>query len=91
MQPILKEMLSRRRDRAIAIILQTKERDCDNFLPREAQFKLRKTVLDQFNEFADFAVDICNSLDTGEFVLNEEYLVKIDELHSGMTELLGKI
>lgn len=78
---VLKEMLSRRRDRAISIVLGMKERECDSYLPRDVQMRLRKIVLDQFNELADFSIDVCNSLDTGDVVLNENYLQKIDELH----------
>lgn len=85
MNVILKDMLSRRRDRSIAIVLAMKERDCDGHLPRDASAKLRKVVLDQFNEFADFAIDVCNSLDTEDVVLNEDWLMKLDEIHQVVT------
>lgn len=81
MNTVLMDMLSRRRDRSIAIVLSIKERDCDGHLPRDASAKLRKVVLDQFNELADFAIDVCNSLDTGDVVLNEVWLGKLDEIH----------
>lgn len=81
---VLPEMLARRRDRAISIVLGLKERECDSYLPKETSQKLRKVVLDQFNDLVDFAMDVCNSLDTGEIVLNEEYLKKIDELHDSI-------
>lgn len=79
---VLNDMLKRRRDRAISIVLATKERECDTYLPREVSMRLRKVVLDQLNELADFAIDVCNSLDTGEVVLNEDYLSKLDEIHN---------
>ena len=75
------EMLCRRRDRAISIVLTAKERECDQHISREASFRLRKVILDQMNELVDFAMDVCNSLDTGEVVLNEDYLRKLDEMH----------
>lgn len=78
---ILNEMLGRRRDRAISIILNVKERECDKSLPREASQRLRKVILDQVNELIDFSMDICNSLDTGEVVLNEVYLQKLDTVY----------
>ena len=78
---VLNEMLARRRDRSISIILGLKERECDQFLPREASQKLRKVVLDQINELTDFALDVWSSLDTGDVVLNEEYLKKLDHMY----------
>lgn len=80
-QAVLSEMLARRRDRAISIVLGTKEKECDSYLPRESSQRLRKVVLDQINDLVDFAMDLCNSLDTGEVVLNEEYLQKLDDVH----------
>lgn len=83
-QDVLLDMLARRRDRAISIVLSVKERECDGSLPPHAASKLRKVVLDQFNELADFAADVCRSLDTGEVVLNEGYLQKLDELYEAV-------
>lgn len=88
MQPALEKLLRRRRDRAIAIILSTKERECDRHLPPDARAKLRKVVLDQLNEFYEMVVDVAASLDTGEVVLNEEYLRKIDDIHQAL-DVLG--
>lgn len=87
---VLPEMLARRRDRAISIVLGLKERECDQFLPKETSQKLRKVVLDQFNDLVDFAMDVCNSLDNGEVVLNEVYLQKIDDLHDCLVETNGR-
>lgn len=83
MQPVLTDVLARRRDRSIAIILGLKERECDSYLPRDASVKLRKAVLDQFNEFFDFAVDILRSYDSADEgpVLNDIYLEKLDIIH----------
>lgn len=84
MQEALRELLKRRRDRCIAIVLGVKERECDRDLSAMSSQKLRKVVLDQFNEMHDLVVDIMNSLDDGEVVLNEAYLVKLDEIHSAV-------
>jgi hypothetical protein len=81
MQPVLMEFLANRRDRACAIILGVKERECDKQLSPDARAKLRKVVLDQLNDFYDVAMDIMKSLDSGETVLNEEWLSKLDEIH----------
>lgn len=86
MQASLDALLAKRRDRAIAIILGVKERECDSRLSPDQSSKLRKVVLDQLNEFYDIVVDIMRSLDTGDVVLNDVYLGKIDEMH---TRLVG--
>lgn len=84
MNSALMEMLAKRRDRSISIILGTKERECDRDLSREASQKLRKVILDQVNDLVDFAIDVCDSLDTGGVILNEQYLTKLDELHDAV-------
>jgi len=56
-----------------------KERECDKYLSKEASGKLRKAILDQFNEFYEICVDVMRSLDTGEVVLNEHYVDRIEE------------
>lgn len=81
MQQALVELLERRRNRCIAIVLGVKERECDKDLSAHSSQKLRKVVLDQFNEMHDLVIDIMESLDTGEVVLNEAYLQKIDQIH----------
>lgn len=83
MQPAIAEVLERRRNRSIAIILGVKERDCDQFLTEEASNRLRKVVLDQLNEYHDFIVDIFRTVDTSEqFVVNEHFLDKIDAIYN---------
>lgn len=79
MQTVVTDILARRRDRAIAILLGFKERECDKHLPRETQIKLRKVVLDQVNEMFELTVDIMKSLDDGERTLNEVYLQRLEE------------
>lgn len=87
MQSVLNDVLGRRRDRVIAILLSFKERECDQFLPRDVQVKFRKIVLDQLNEFADLSADIMRSLDNGEVALNEVYF---DRLESKLDTLLTR-
>lgn len=70
-------LLARRRDRAIAIILSVKERECDAYLPEDASKRLRKVILDQFNDFASLLGDIADS----GVVLNQDYLDKIDKIY----------
>lgn len=76
------DLLNKRRDRAIAIILRTKEQECDQYLPREQSVKLRKVVLDQINNLSDMVVDLMGSLqDNSGVILNEFYLQRLDEVH----------
>lgn len=87
MQPVLSDVLARRRDRSIAIVLGVKERECDEYLPRDASAKLRKVVLDQLNEYHDFVMDVCKSLDDDSHVLlNELYMDKIDAMYESMVQ-----
>lgn len=86
MQSGIRELLERRRNRAIAIVLGVKERECDMSLSAAASQKMRKVILDQMNDFCDLACDVLESLsaDSG-VVLNEHYLEKIDEIHASLT------
>ena len=88
MQPVLLEMMARRRDRCIAVILGLKERECEQYLPREASEKLRKVILDQINDFYSFNLDICNSLDVETVIPNEEYYKRLDEIHRMVSEIV---
>lgn len=76
-----KALLAKRRDRTIAIILGQKERECDAYLPLALRDSLRKVVLDQINDFYDLALDLLNSLDNGQVVLNSQWLEKLDAIY----------
>jgi hypothetical protein len=81
MQPVLADILKKRMDKACAIMLGVKERECDKHLPPEARAKLRKVILDQMNDFYDICCDVMRSLDRGDTILNEKYLEKLNEIH----------
>lgn len=89
MQQVLGDILAKRRDRAIAIVLGVKERECDKHLPQEARTKLRKVVLDQFNDLHDLSMDLIRSLDSGDFVVNEVYLEKLDAIYDTLKHLVA--
>lgn len=85
---LLNDMLFKRKNRAIAIVLGVKERECDPLLNDIASAKLRKVVLDQFNDFHDFCLDLLRSLDSSsDVVINEVYLETLDKVH----EQLGRL
>jgi hypothetical protein len=84
MQQALTDLLHRRKQRAIAIVLGVMERECGQQVPAMAQQKLRKVILDQFNDLHDVCVDVMGSLDTGEVALNEAYLERLDEIHAAV-------
>ena len=81
------EILKKRRDRAIAIILSVKERQVDSHLAgseagRAASHALRKVVLDQLNDFCDMALDVASSSDLETFEFNPEiWTGKINDIH----------
>lgn len=74
-------LLRKRRDRAIAIVLGVKERECDQYLPPPVSVKLRKVILDQMNDLYDTCLDLLGSSDDGSVVLNELYQRKIDDMY----------
>lgn len=75
------ELLARRKNRALAIILSTKEKECDEFLPDYASYKMRKVILDQVNELFEYTEDIIDALTSGvEIAANEYYLERIARL-----------
>ena len=82
------EIMAKRRDRAISIVLGVKERECDPHLPPEARAKLRKVILDQFNDLFSLAVDLLPSpqREVG-VVVNDLYRDKLDRID----ETLGVI
>jgi hypothetical protein len=84
MQQTLQDLIEKRRNRAITIVLGVKEKECDQYLSAVASQKLRKVILDQFNEFSLLVRDVMDSLDTGDVVLNDVYIEKIDQIHSAV-------
>jgi hypothetical protein len=71
------EILKRRCDRAIAIILHFKEDRIDPLLPDDddaaaASHAFRKVVLDQLNDFRDIALDIAQGSDAETTEYNPE-------------------
>lgn len=77
------DALQRRRDRAIAIVLGIKEREVDSYLPPQVSAKLRKVILDQFNDFYEVARDLAP-----DSVTNDLYLQKLEEVHEDVRRLL---
>jgi len=81
------EILKKRRDRAIAIVLSIKEREVDPQLAdtdagRAASRAMRKVVLDQLNDFCEIALDVAASGDVPNFEFNPEvWMRKINDIH----------
>lgn len=90
-QQLLTDILAKRRDRVIAIILGVKERECDKFLNPQASSKLRKVVLDQVNDYHDLCTDLIRSLDTDEVVLNEIFVDRLDMISNQLTQVQAEV
>lgn len=90
-QQLLSDILAKRRDRAIAIILGVKERECDYHLPSTASSKLRKVVLDQLNDYHDLCADLIRSLDSDEVVLNEIFVERLDQISNQLTQVHAEV
>lgn len=85
------EILKKRRDRAIAIVLSVKEREVDTILDgvpggKAASRALRKVVLDQINDFCDLALDVTGSSDVATFEFNPEVWARriLNEIHAAV-------
>lgn len=85
------DILHKRRDRAIAIILKIKEREIDPLLGQtpggvQASRALRKVVLDQLNDFCDMALDVASSGEADLFEFNAQvWEHKINAIHEAVT------
>jgi hypothetical protein len=77
-----KVFLGKRRDRAIAILLSFKEKEVDQFLTEDVALRLRRQILDQFNEVVDTAFDLMSS----ESVYNEEFMNRFNDLYDFLLE-----
>lgn len=84
MQDVLTEVLEKRKNRCIAIVLGVKEHEIDRELNAQQSQKLRKVILDQFNDFYFLVVDVMSTLDTGDVVLNGHYLDKLNDIHNAI-------
>lgn len=82
MQEVVSDIVARRKDRAIAVLLGIKEREVDKYLPPEVSQRLRKAILDQLNDYTTLILDVLRSLNSDStVVLNELYLDKLEEVH----------
>jgi hypothetical protein len=71
------DILKKRRDRTIAIVLGIKEREVDPLLlgqpgGEQASKALRKVILDQVNDFYDIALDVASSSGADDYDFNPE-------------------
>lgn len=91
------EILKKRMDRAIASILNVKEREVDPLLKQSpggerASRLLRKVILDQMNDFCDMARDVAGSGEAATMEFNADLWAariegKLDEvLASGVLQ-----
>lgn len=85
------DILKKRRDRAIASILNVKEREVDPIMVGapgggQASRLLRKVILDQLNDFYDIALDVASSGEADGFWFNGElWEQRINEIHEAVT------
>lgn len=71
------DILKKRKDRTIAIILGLKEREVDPLLLEmpggsRASTMMRKVILDQINDFYDMALDVASSGEADTFEFNPD-------------------
>ncbi len=62
---------------ALAAILNYKDREVDVHLPEHVRAELRTTVLREVNLFAEFVLDVLNTVQADRLVLNGQWLDQI--------------
>jgi len=72
----MKELLAKRKNRTLATIMNVKEKECDRYLPPEAQAALRKVIMDTVNDFYDVCLDVIRSVEEADesVVVNWDYI-----------------
>lgn len=85
MQQVLQEFINVRCKRHIGRVLAMKEAEVDEHLPPEVAKRLRRRIMDAFNEFRAEVEDVCESLDSGEYELNDLF---VEKLMKGFEDLL---
>lgn len=89
------ELIKKRKDRAIGIVLRVKEREIDPILDElpngdRLSARLRKVILDQFNEFAELACDVASSGEAKNFWFNDELWEKrFEAIFEGLEQKAG--
>lgn len=78
----VEDVVSRRCNKAIAIILRAKDTQLDPYLPEEVSDAFRTLILDQINDLQDLFVDLLKVSKDDSVVVNEHYLAMLEELHS---------
>ena len=81
----VEDVLNRRCNKAIAIILRHKDEHLDEFLPEEVSERFRTLVLDQINDLHDLFNDLMRVTRDEGRVLNEHYLDMIEKVHEAVT------
>lgn len=74
------KFLQRRRDRAIATVLSFKDRECDQYLPKDVSEDLRELILDEINDLCYAALDVIK----GD--VNDLYVKRLDEIQRLLEE-----
>lgn len=81
-----KVIIKRRRNKAIATILDAKEQIVDPVVEPDLAEALRKVILDEVNALCEISFAVMESVAKTDVELNQLYFSKLDEL---LTELRG--
>lgn len=79
-QPEVRDLIERRRSRAIKAILRAAETSLFPHVTQEAAVDFRRVVLDELNDLGEVALQVLASLANGN-ELNEHWLRLIEEMH----------
>lgn len=84
MQASVRELLKKRRDRAIYAVMSVVEEQGLGGRGSDAHEAIRRVVMNQFNVLHDLVVDVMESMTGEEPVFNEVWLEKLDEIHAAV-------
>jgi len=85
------DLIEKRKNEAIAIILRFKENECDTYLPENTKARLRKVILDQINDLANLSSTLMKSVNNDSVHLNSIYLDKISHIYDSVVTSDGKL
>lgn len=80
----VEDVVARRCNKAIAIILRHKDEQLDEYLPEDVSDSFRTLVLDQINDLNDAFCDLLRVTRDESKVINEHYLDLLTQVHEAV-------
>lgn len=82
----VEDVVARRCNKAIAIILRHKDEQLDEYLPEDVSDAFRTLVLDQINDLSDLFNDLLRVTRDEGRVINEHFLDTLEAVHEAVVK-----